>query len=96
MKTLQTAANLHGFFSHHPLTCDAPMRAWLRFAKWQLTSRLHDEVLIDWVEGQRLVVRNGMTGATQNVYVGLHEFLDMMVPLHFSERAICFLTSGRT
>ena len=70
------------------------MRAWLRFAKWQLKSRLRDEVLIDWIEGQKLVIRHGMTGSTQNVYVGLHEFLDMMVPLHFLRKGDLFLDIG--
>jgi hypothetical protein len=75
--------NLALFFSSHPLTRDAPVKAWARFAVWQLRSRLQQEVLFHWVARQRLAVRRGMTGATGNVYVGLHEFADMMVCLHF-------------
>ena len=70
------------------------MGAWLRFAKWQLKSRFREEVLIDWVGGQRLILQKGMTGATGNVYVGLHEFLDMIVPLHFLRTGDLFLDIG--
>jgi FkbM family methyltransferase len=35
-----------------------------------------------------------MTGATGNIYVGLHEFADMMVPLHFRREGDFFLDIG--
>jgi len=35
-----------------------------------------------------------MTGATMNVYVGLHEFADMMLPLHFLREGELFLDIG--
>lgn len=94
MKTLEGFARLQRLFEDHPLTCDAPLRAWLRFGQWQVRSRLRSEVLVDWVGGQRLAVRHGMTGATGNIYVGLHEFFDMMVPLHFLRRGDLFLDVG--
>ena len=94
MRVLQASANLQRLFVSHPLTREAPLQAWFRFAAWQLHSRLREEVLIDWVGGQRLAVQRGMTGATGNIYVGLHEFLDMMVPLHFLRRDDLFLDVG--
>jgi FkbM family methyltransferase len=92
--TLKNLANLQRHFADHPLTCDAPLGAWLRFAKWQLRSRMQSEILYDWVGGQKLAVRHGMTGATGNIYVGLHEFFDMMIPLHFLRRGDFFLDVG--
>ena len=94
MKSFRSPASLQRLFASHPLTCDAPMRAWFRFAAWQVRSRLQDEVLVDWVGGQRLAVQNGMTGATGNIYLGLHEFFDMMVPLHFLRQHDLFLDIG--
>ena len=47
-----------------------------------------------WIAGQKLAVRNGMTGATGNIYVGLHEFADMMIPLHFLREGDLFLDIG--
>lgn len=51
--------------------------ALVRFFKWQVFSRLQDEIIVDWIDGARLAVRRGMTGATGNIYCGLHEYVDM-------------------
>jgi FkbM family methyltransferase len=86
--------HLAGFFSSHPLTRNAPIRAWARFAAWQLKSRMNEEVIVPWIAEQQLVVRRGMTGATGNIYVGLHEFVDMMFLLHFLREGDLFLDIG--
>lgn len=87
-------ANLNRFFANHPLTSDAPLKAWGRFASWQLRCRLQEEIPFDWLGGQRLLIRRGMTGATGNIYVGLHEFFDMMVVLHLLRPGDLFLDIG--
>ena len=94
MKAISELTGLQRFFATHPLTCDAPLRAWVRFALWQIRSRLQDEIVFRWVGGQRLAVRHGMNGATQNIYVGLHEFADMMLPLHFLREGDLFVDIG--
>ena len=91
---LNSIRNISRVFSTHPLTKNAPLKAWARFASWQISSRLQDEVIFDWIAGQRLVVRNGMTGATGNIYVGLHEFVDMAFLLHFLREGDLFLDIG--
>jgi FkbM family methyltransferase len=58
------------------------------------TSRIKEEVLFSWIAGQRLAVRNGLIGATGNIYAGLHEFADMMFPLHFLRGSDLFLDIG--
>lgn len=92
--TMKAVSNLARFFATHPLTRNAPLRAWARFASWQLRSRIQDEILFQWIGGQRLAVQHGMTGATGNIYVGLHEFADMMFPLHFLREGDLFLDIG--
>src|ERR1700683_536380 len=94
MRGLDQIRNLALFFSEHPLTRDRPLGAWARFAAWQIRSRVKDEILIDWIGGQRLAVRRGMTGATGNIYVGLHEFADMLFVLHFLREDDLFLDIG--
>ena len=94
MRAISELTDLHRFFATHPLTCDAPRRAWARFIWWQLRSRFQGEVLFHWVGGQRLALRHGMVGATGNIYVGLHEFADMMLPLHFLREGDLFLDIG--
>ena len=55
---------------------------------------MQDEVIIPWVAGQRLAVRRRMAGATGNIYVGLSEFADMMLALHFLCKGDLFLDIG--
>ena len=75
LKTLQ-------FVLSHPLNRERPVRALARYVAWQVRSRLALEVDVDWIEGTRLIARRGMTGATGNIYCGLHEYRDMAFVLH--------------
>lgn len=76
------------------MTRDSQLGAWNRFATWHVRSRLRPEVIAPWIEGQRLVVRRGMTGATGNLYYGLHEFMSMGLVLHFLREGDLFLDAG--
>ena len=62
----------------HPLGRRRPLRTLLRIGRWQVLSSLrsgpHD---VAWIGDARLLVERGMTGATGNVYFGLHEVPDM-------------------
>lgn len=82
------------FITSHPLTRDRPMSAIGRFVRWQIESRLKEEVEFEWIEGSKLIVRNGMTGATGNIYCGLHEFADMAFLLHFLRQGDLFVDVG--
>lgn len=71
------------FVLHHPLNRGRPVTALSRWLRWQLGSRLlPGAVLLPFVDEVGLLVRPGMTGATGNVYCGLHEFEDMALVLH--------------
>lgn len=82
------------FIARHPLSSRRPLSAYWRYARWQVESRLRDEIVFDWVEGSKLVARNGMTGATGNIYCGLHEFVDMAFLLHFLRPEDLFVDVG--
>lgn len=82
------------FIAQHPLTRDRPLAGFARFAKWQIESRLRSEVEVDWLDGAKLLVRNGMTGATGNIYCGLHEFADMAFVLHLLKPGDLFVDVG--
>src|SRR3984893_15374669 len=86
---MKAVIDLARFFASHPLTHTSPIKAWQRWLSWQIKSRLRDEVNAPWIGGQ-----SGMTGATGNVYVGLHEFADMMFLLHFLRERDLFLDIG--
>jgi len=81
-------------FAAHPMTRDRQLSAWARFAAWHVRSRLTSEVVVPWIGGQRLAVRRGMTGATGNLYFGLHEFMSMGLVLHFLRDGDLFLDAG--
>lgn len=82
------------FIASHPLSSRHPLSAYWRYARWQVESRLRDEVVFDWIEGSKLVARNGMTGATGNIYCGLHEFVDMAFLLHLLRPGDLFVDVG--
>ncbi len=93
-RTLRALRTMRGVIASHPLTRNEPTRAWLRLAWWVVLSRLMSELNLPWVERQRLIVRRGMTGATGNVYLGLHEFMSMMLTVHFLREGDLFLDVG--
>jgi FkbM family methyltransferase len=82
------------FICNHPLTRDRRVAGLARLCKWQIESRLRREVIVPWVGGIRLAARHGMTGATGNIYAGLHEFADMAFTLHFLRHTDIFLDVG--
>jgi FkbM family methyltransferase len=86
--------NLAIFIAGHPLTRDRKLRAFARLISWQVQSRLQPEVVVPWIEGTRLAARRGMTGATGNIYCGLHEFQDMAFLLHFLRPGDVFADIG--
>jgi len=82
------------FLRNHPLTRDHRGAGFVRLFRWQIESRLRREVIVPWVDGTRLAARRGMTGATGNIYAGLHEFADMAFTLHFLRPDDLFLDVG--
>ncbi len=79
---MNRVASQYSFFRNHPLTRGRPLAAFGRFLSWQLKSRVRQENEFKWIEGSKLLVKRGMTGATGNIYCGLHEFADMAFLLH--------------
>lgn len=83
------------FIAVHPLTCDRKVDALIRWLRWQLGGRLLGwPVVVPFVGQTRLLVRPGMTGATGNIYCGLHEFEDMAFALHFLRPDDLFVDVG--
>ena len=69
----------------HPLSRKNKALSILNFLRWQMVSRLVQEgegVINNWVDGSKLIAYTGETGATGNIYLGLHEFPDMGFLLH--------------
>ena len=91
---MSSLLNMFRFISSHPLTRRQRIKTLGRIAGWQIKSRIHHEVIVSWIGDQKLAVRRGMTGATGNIYAGVHEFADMMFLLHFLKSGDLFLDIG--
>ena len=71
------------FILGHPLNRERRGSSLVRWLRWQLGSRLlTGPVLSPFVDDIGLLIKRGMTGATGNLYCGLHEFEDMALVLH--------------
>ena len=94
MSVLNTI-NIIKFITTHPLNRDHKLQAIIRFAKWQIGSRLAPGVIaFDWINGSKFLVRAGETGLTGNIYTGLHEFPDMAFLLHVLRKEDLFIDVG--
>jgi FkbM family methyltransferase len=82
------------FILSHPLNRRRPVQALRRYAHWQVSSRLRDEIIFRWIDNAVLAVSHGMTGATGNIYCGLHEFVEMAFLLHLLRSGDLFLDIG--
>jgi len=71
------------FIINHPLSRGRILRNLGRLAAWQIGARLvPGPVAAEFVGKARLLAVPGLTGASGNIYVGLHEFEDMAFVLH--------------
>lgn len=84
------------FVTSHPLNSGRGFQALGRFTRWQIGSRLlpGSAVAVPFVNQSRLLVTPGMTGATGNIYTGLHEFEDMGFLLHVLRKEDLFVDVG--
>ncbi len=80
---------------HHPLNRGRKLSALRRFLWWQIQSRMKlGPIPVPFVNQTKLWVENGMTGATGNVYCGLHEFEFMGFALHLLRPKDLFVDVG--
>jgi FkbM family methyltransferase len=71
------------------------MAAVMRVLRWQVGSRLiRGSAVMPFTKRTRLLVKRGMTGATGNIYCGLHDFEDMAFMLHLLRPADTFVDVG--
>lgn len=91
MELLQVLSGI----ASHPLNRNNKINSLFRFLRWQLATRLwKDAIAVNFVNQTRLLVTRGMTGATGNVYTGLHEFEDMAFLLHLLKKGDGFVDVG--
>ena len=83
------------FINSHPLASRNIPLALQLWLKWQIGSRiLKMPVIVPFIGESQLVAESGMTGATGNIYAGLHEFVDMAFTLHLLQPGDLFVDVG--
>jgi len=72
------------FIDKHPLAGKHRVKAYSKFFSWQFSQAIFPhETTVPFVGNTKLNVKKGLSGATGNIYTGLHEFTDMAFLLHF-------------
>jgi glycerate-2-kinase len=56
---LSEISRINAFLATHPLTRCRRLSAAAPVLRWQIASRTHDEVIVDWIGGARLAARRG-------------------------------------
>lgn len=83
------------WITQQPLNRGNKQKALKRFLLWQLNVRINPyPIILPWVNETKLVVKRGMTGATGNLYAGLHDFEDMSFLLHLLRDEDVFMDIG--
>lgn len=83
------------FICNHELNKKNKLKALIRFFKWQLNCKFNPyPVIFPFTARAKLIIGKGMTGATGNLYCGLHDFEDMSFLLHFLRREDLFIDIG--
>ncbi len=81
--------------NEHPLAKKHKITAYFKFFKWQLSQLLFPGPRkLKFIGNTYLLASKGMTGATGNIYCGLHEFEDMAFLLHFLRSEDTFVDVG--
>lgn len=79
----------------HPLNSSDRRGSLLRYAKWQVGSRLvPGPVIVPFVNDTVFIAAPGMTGVTQNIYTGLSDFSDCSFLLHLLREGDLFVDVG--
>ncbi|MBU6157442.1 MAG: FkbM family methyltransferase [Bacteroidetes bacterium] len=83
------------FINNHPLASKHPSKALSRFITWQIVQLIYPHTKsVKFIGSTRLIMKKGMTGATGNYYVGLHEFYEMSFLLHLLREGDLFADVG--
>ncbi len=83
------------FILSHPLTKDQKISTFFRLLKWQINGFLNPySVVYPFIGNTKLIIAKGQTGATGNIYVGLHEFEEMSFILHLLTENDLFVDIG--
>lgn len=81
--------------NNHPISSKSIWNTYLKIFKWQVAQfLLRTPMVMPFINDSVLLAEKGMTGATGNIYLGLHEFNDMGFLLHYLNKSDAFFDVG--
>ena len=87
--------NIISFINNHPFASRHRFKSYIKLIEWQVFQAIfRKEKIVGFVGETKLSVSKGMTGATGNIYTGLHEFNDMGFLLHSLQKDELFFDIG--
>lgn len=87
--------NIIYYIIKHPISNHSKIRSVLRFFWWQLRSLFTNRIYLhQFTQHSKLLIAKGMTGATGNLYCGLHEYREMLFLLHYLRKDEIFIDVG--
>jgi FkbM family methyltransferase len=92
---LSKILHTYRFIRQHPLGKRKTSAALFRWVRWQVLSRTRKgPIIVPFANDAVLAASSGMSGASGNIYCGLHEFPEMSLLLHFLRSEDLFLDIG--
>ncbi len=83
------------FITQHPISGQAKLKSLYRFFWWQIRGLFtKKEYVHQFTKNSKLIISKGMTGATGNLYCGLHEYREMLFLLHYLKKGEIFVDVG--
>ncbi len=83
------------FITNHPISSHSKIRSVFRFFWWQMRAVFTKKIYVhQFTEHSKLLMVKGMTGATGNLYCGLHEYKEMLFLLHYLRKGELFIDAG--
>ena len=95
MSLIKSFKIIFSAINKHPLACKHKGKAYYNLIKWQVSQLLFPGIKkVPFISGTHLLAKKSMTGATGNIYFGLHEFEEMGFLLHFLRNEDMFIDIG--
>ena len=81
--------------NENPLARKFKLKSFIKFIKWEILSRtLNKSFIYPYVNESKLIMKKGMDGATGNIFLGLRDYHEMCMTLHFLRENDLFVDIG--
>lgn len=94
MKVIKKIKEKYKQFLIHPVTKGNEIKAIYRYVLFNVKNKIAGQIIYNWIEGLKFIVRKGDAGIVGNIYFGLYEFEESIFLLHLIEKEDVFIDIG--